>query len=88
MAAVNAIASISGVIHHINDISNTIATAVEEPNATTDEMSRNLNEASSSSSEITSNIAGVAASSTEYNSRSQQYSEGLSATGGNVPTAA
>ena len=61
MAGVNAIASISGVIHHINDISNTIATAVEEQNATTNEMSRNLNEASSSSSEITSNIAGVAA---------------------------
>ena len=61
MAAVNAIASISGVIHHINDISNIIATAVEEQNATTNEMSRNLNEASSSSSEITSNIAGVAA---------------------------
>ena len=61
MAAVNAIASISGVIHHINDISNIIVTAVEEQNATTNEMSRNLNEASSSSSEITSNIAGVAA---------------------------
>lgn len=60
MAAVNAIASISGVIHQISDISNTIATAVEEQNATTNEMSRNLNEASNSSSEITSNIAGVA----------------------------
>jgi methyl-accepting chemotaxis protein len=59
-AAVNAIASISGVIHQINDISNTIATAVEEQNATTNEMSRNLNEASNSTGEITSNIAGVA----------------------------
>jgi methyl-accepting chemotaxis protein len=60
-AAVNAIASISSVIHQINDISNTIATAVEEQNATTNEMSRNLNEASNSTGEITSNIAGVAA---------------------------
>jgi methyl-accepting chemotaxis protein len=59
-AAVDAIASISGVIHHINDISNAIATAVEEQNATTNEMSRNVSEAASGSSEITSNIAGVA----------------------------
>jgi methyl-accepting chemotaxis protein len=58
-AAVDAIASISGVIHQINDISSTIATAVEEQNATTNEMSRNVSEAAHSSGEITSNIAGV-----------------------------
>lgn len=57
----NAIASISSVIHQIDDISNTIATAVEQQNATTIEMSRNLNEASHSTGEITSNIVGVAA---------------------------
>ena len=59
-AAVDAIASISGVINQINDISNTIATAVEEQNATTNEMSRNVAEAAQGSGEITSNIAGVA----------------------------
>ena len=59
-AAVDAIASISGVIHQINDISSTIATAVEEQNATTNEMSRNVSEAATGSGEITSNIAGVA----------------------------
>src|ERR1700690_597220 len=59
-AAVKAIASISGVIHQINDISSTIATAVEEQNATTNEMSRNVSEAAHGSGEITSNIAGVA----------------------------
>ena len=59
-AAVDAIASISGVIHQINDISSTIATAVEEQNATTNEMSRNVSEAAHSSGEITSNISGVA----------------------------
>ena len=59
-AAVDAIASISGVIHQINDISNTIATAVEEQNATTNEMSRNVSEAAHGSGEITSNISGVA----------------------------
>ncbi len=59
-AAVEAIASISGVIHQINDISSTIATAVEEQNATTNEMSRNVSEAAQGSGEITTNIAGVA----------------------------
>jgi methyl-accepting chemotaxis protein len=59
-AAVEAIASISGVINQINDISGTIATAVEEQNATTNEMSRNVGEAAHGSGEITSNIAGVA----------------------------
>ena len=59
-AAVDAIASISGVIHQINDISSTIATAVEEQNATTNEMSRNVSEAANGSGEITSNIARVA----------------------------
>jgi len=59
-AAVEAIASISGVIHQINDISSTIATAVEEQNATTNEMSRNVSEAAHGSGEITSNIGGVA----------------------------
>jgi len=59
-AAVDAIASISGVVNQINDISNTIATAVEEQNATTNEMSRNVSEAAHGSGEITGNIAGVA----------------------------
>jgi methyl-accepting chemotaxis protein len=59
-AAVDAIANISGVINQINDISNTIATAVEEQNATTNEMARNVSEAAHSSGEITSNITGMA----------------------------
>jgi methyl-accepting chemotaxis protein len=59
-AAVEAIASISGVINQVNDISNTIATAVEEQNATTNEMSRNVSDAAHGSGEISSNISGVA----------------------------
>jgi methyl-accepting chemotaxis protein len=58
--AVGAIGQISDVIKQVNDISNTIATAVEEQNATTNEMARNVNEAARGSSEITKNIAGVA----------------------------
>jgi len=58
-SAVNAIGTISGIINQINDISNTIATAVEEQSATTNEMSRNVTEAARGSTEITQNIAGV-----------------------------
>jgi methyl-accepting chemotaxis protein len=58
--AVSAIAQISAVIKQVNDISNTIATAVEEQNATTNEMARNVGEAAKGSGEITKNISGVA----------------------------
>jgi len=59
-AVVDAIASISEVINQVNGISSTIATAVEEQSATTNEMAHNMSEAARGSSEITSNIAGVA----------------------------
>jgi methyl-accepting chemotaxis protein len=58
--AVGAIGQISAVIKQVNDISNTIATAVEEQNATTNEMARNVGEAAKGSGEITKNISGVA----------------------------
>ena len=58
--AVEAIGMISSVIVRINDISATIATAVEEQNATTNEMSRNVTEAARGANEISKNIAGVA----------------------------
>jgi methyl-accepting chemotaxis protein len=59
-AAVDAIGTISGVINQINEISSSIATSVEEQNATTNEMSRNAGEAAAGSAEITKNIGGVA----------------------------
>lgn len=59
-SAVAAIGQIGEVIKQVNDISNTIATAVEEQNATTNEMARNVAEAARGSSEITKNISGVA----------------------------
>lgn len=58
--AVGAIGQISEVIRQVNDISNTIATAVEEQNATTNEMARNVGEAAKASAEIAQNISGVA----------------------------
>ena len=59
-AAVVAITSISGVIGQVNDISGTIATAVEEQSATTSEMSRNVAEAAKGAGEVAQNIQGVA----------------------------
>jgi methyl-accepting chemotaxis protein len=58
--AVGAIGRITAIINHINDISATIASAVEEQNATTNEMSRNVSEAANGAGEIVRNIAGVA----------------------------
>ncbi|MBZ5739283.1 methyl-accepting chemotaxis protein [Nocardioides mangrovi] len=57
--AVDAISEISGIISSINDYQLTIASAVEEQTATTNEMSRNITDASTSSTEIAQNIAGV-----------------------------
>ncbi|MFQ5451606.1 MAG: methyl-accepting chemotaxis protein [Nitrospinaceae bacterium] len=58
--SVEAIGEITGVINKINDIQNTIASAVEEQTATTNEIGRNVEEAAKGSQEIAQNIAGVA----------------------------
>jgi ABC-type transporter Mla subunit MlaD len=59
-SAVQAIAEIAEIINQVNDISNTIASAVEEQNVTTTEIGRNVQEAAKGSGEIASNISGVA----------------------------
>lgn len=59
-AAVKAIGEISAIINQINDISNTIASAVEEQTATTNEIGRNVSEAAKGTGEIARNITGVA----------------------------
>jgi methyl-accepting chemotaxis protein len=59
-SAVQAIGKISEIIGRVNDISSTIATAVEEQSATTSEMSRNVSEAAKGSGEVAKNITGVA----------------------------
>jgi methyl-accepting chemotaxis protein len=58
-SAVEAIAQISGIIKQINDISNTIASAVEEQSATTNEITRSIGEAARGSTEIAQNISGI-----------------------------
>ena len=57
--AVTAIASIREIIGMVNDISTTIAAAVEEQSATTPEMSSNVGEAARGSASIAENIADV-----------------------------
>ncbi len=58
--AVDAIGQISAVIAEINDFQMTIASAVEEQTATTNEMNRNVLEAANGSEGIASNVAGIA----------------------------
>ncbi|MEN1977008.1 methyl-accepting chemotaxis protein, partial [Cellulomonas sp. P4] len=59
-AAVVAIGQIAQIIASINDYQLTIASAVEEQTATTNEMSRSMAEAATGSGEIATNITGVA----------------------------
>jgi methyl-accepting chemotaxis protein len=58
--AVEAIQQISQIIGQINDIQSSIASAVEEQTATTNEIARNVSEAARGSGEIAENITGVA----------------------------
>ena len=63
--AVEAMDDITKVITEVNDISGTIASAVEEQSATTNEMSRNVTEAAKGVQEIAQNITGVAQAASE-----------------------
>jgi methyl-accepting chemotaxis protein len=58
--SVDAIAQITAIIKQINDISNTIASAVEEQTATTNEIARNVGEAAKGSAQIAENVVAVA----------------------------
>lgn len=58
--AVQAIASITQIIHEISDIANTIAGAVEEQSATTTEICRSVGEAAKGSHDIAKSIGMVA----------------------------
>lgn len=60
LGAVDAITEISSIITTISDYQLTIASAVEQQTATTNEMGHNVAEASTGSVEIASNIGGVA----------------------------
>ena len=65
VSAVAAIGQISTIIASINDFQLTIASAVEEQTATTNEMSRSVAEAATGSGEIAANITGVASAASD-----------------------
>jgi len=60
LAAAAAIGEIATIIEHINESQVTIASALEEQTATTNEMSRNVSEAATGAGEIASSITSVA----------------------------
>ncbi len=87
ISSVDAIAEITMIINQINDISNTIASAVEEQTATTAEIGRNVGETAKGSAEITENISGVARAAKETSSgvdQTQQAATELSRMAGNL----
>ena len=67
--AVEAISRISAVIGEINDFQATIAAAVEEQTATTNEMNRNVAEAAGGSRHIATAIGGLAAGTQQTGAR-------------------
>ena len=63
--AVKAIAEIGGVVGRISELQSTIATAVEEQAATTNEIGRNVTEAVDAATDIARNVTGVASAARE-----------------------
>jgi methyl-accepting chemotaxis protein len=59
-SAIEAIGEIGEIIVKINDLQHTIASAVEEQTATTNEIARNVSVAAEGAADISSNVAGVA----------------------------
>ncbi len=76
--AVAAIQAIGGTIGEINEIATTIASAVEEQGAATQEIARNVQQASAGTQEVSSNITGVTQAAGETGSAASQM---LSASG-------
>ncbi len=77
-SAVGAIRNIGKTIGEINEVTTTIAAAVEEQGAATREIARNIQHAAGGTSEVSSNIVGVSAASAEAGTAA---SEVLSASG-------
>jgi methyl-accepting chemotaxis protein len=69
--AVTAIGEIGTVIRQLSDISGTIASAVEEQAATTNEITRSVSEAARGSTAIAQNIGAVASASQETSQGAQ-----------------
>jgi methyl-accepting chemotaxis protein len=59
--AVDAIRRISGTIHSVTEISASVASAVEQQNAATQEITRNVQQAAAGTRDVSQNISGVSA---------------------------
>jgi methyl-accepting chemotaxis protein len=70
--SVNAIKEISSTIERLSEISSTIAAAVEEQGAATQEISRNVQQAAHGTQQVSSNIADVERGASETGSASSQ----------------
>jgi len=70
--SVNAIKEISGTIERLSEISSTIAAAVEEQGAATQEISRNVQQAAQGTQQVSSNITDVQRGASETGSASSQ----------------
>jgi methyl-accepting chemotaxis protein len=70
--SVGAIREISGTIEKLSEISSTIATAVEEQGAATQEISRNVQQAAHGTLQVSSNITDVQRGASETGSASSQ----------------
>ena len=70
--AVSAIQRIQSVISEINDISTTIASAVEEQSVSTKEIARNVQQAAQGTAAVNENISGVTESAAATGSASTQ----------------
>ena len=85
--AVTAIGEIAAIIGSINDYQGTIAAAVEEQTATTNEMSRNVAEAAHGAGQIAENMTSVAEAArtaTEAAGASQSAAEDLAGVSGQL----
>lgn len=70
--SVGAIKEISGTIERLSEISSTIASAVEEQGAATQEISRNVQQAARGTQQVSSNITDVQRGASETGSASSQ----------------
>ena len=70
--SVKAIEGIGDTIRQINEIATTIASAVEQQGAATQEISRNVQQASAGTREVSTNIAGVTQAASETGSAASQ----------------
>jgi len=79
--AVDSITNIAEVIAKINEISNSIATAVQEQSAVTQDISANMQEATSGVTSISEGVAQIATATQEVQTLTDRVKEASSALG-------